>query len=500
MKRSSFIVLAILFLAAPSISRSQNQLYFNEGDTIYGRDTIYHYQWWSDQWMADPSNRLFCVEGYPLWHGRVLQYCHTDQPLNIIGIATSLYTYIWAIPPAEYGNYPHGLSIPTDIPPLRQEYVLLYEADTSRAQLREVGRLPVDYTKAPRYMNLELRYNPEHITCCNDAREINKVLAIREFYFEKPITVYDSFYVGHTQNTDWCPDPEGTWEAWMGVTCFGIGFLATHNHCTDASCASTPTRLWYLKQDDYARWPNGHDTNWYHETGGNLIEFPIILIDSSFFDGPPQYECPQATSFRVANIDTAAGKVVFLWDTHADHQSWQISYGPSGTAPDDGTIVNCPIQVGQIMNLDTCKGYVAYVRAVCNHDSIVYSEWSDSLQIRICDTTQGGGTERIDVTAAQFVQLLPNPAYEQVQVISSYGINSIEVYDLQGRAVLQTGCGQGDTPWPAATPLREGTAGAASTAHPALTAQFSVGGWLPGIYIAIVHTPAGNFSKKLVVK
>ena len=202
------------------------------------------------------------------------------------------------------------------------------------------------------------------------------------------------------------------------------------------------------------------------------IEFPIIEIDSSFYDGPPQYVCPQVQNFRIAQA--AEGTVVFLWDTHGDHQYWQMSYGPAGTEPDDGTIIYCPMQVGQIMGLDSCTDYVAYIRAVCNHDSIVYSEWSAPLTFNICDTTGGSGTESIEGGLGQYIQLFPSPASNQVLVFSSFELRSIEVYDLQGRTLMSIPC--------------EG--------H---SAAFDVENWPKGMYVAVVRTGAGNFTKKLIV-
>ena len=477
MKRTLCFIL-IICLALPFVGQAQNQYYFNEGDTIYGRDTTYFYQWWSEQWLAsDPMHKLFLeadqLEGMCA-HGKIVQYYYTEHPINVVGIATSFFHYNRALP-----------ITPCDIPPEQQEYVLLYEADTSRLQFYEVGRAPIDYSKPARYMNVDLRYNssnPPYYSyndyCCNVAPDKDYVIKIREYYFDKPITVRDSFYVGHTTYSNFWPDPEhiGTW--YYNVSTWTLSYFPTNpnNDCPtdELNCDTLPYQKYKFKQSDF-QLPNGLDTNvWYcYQFPAWKIEFPIIEIDSSFYDGPPQYVCPQVQNFRIAQA--AESTVVFLWDTHGDHQSWQLSYGPSGTAPDDGTIINCPIQVGQIMGVDSCKDYVVYIRAVCDHDSIVYSEWSDSLVVNICDTTGGGGTESIGGNLGQFTQIIPNPASDEVQVMSSFELRSIEVFDLQGRTLLSIPC--------------EGHA-----------AAFNVGEWTKGMYVAVVRTSAGNFAKKLVVR
>ena len=479
MKNSLFLVCLVLCFMTSGVGLAQNQYYFNEGDTIYGRDTTYFYQWWSDQWLASDSMHKTYLNGFSTGsdgfglHGRVVQYNYTEQPLNIVGIATSYHSICMS------GMYAseHGIPwmVPLDIPTEQQEYVLLYEADTSRFKFYEVGRIPIDMSKPARYINIDYRYNGNY--CCNIAPNLNKTIKIREFYFDKPVTVRDSFYVGHTLNGNYWPDPEWIGEDWpFRVTCWSlnIGF-DRHNCPTDQmDCDTMPLQQFRFKQDDFMLFPNGIDSNiWYYlKAPSYTIEFPIIEIDSSFYDGPPQYVCPQVQNFRIAQV--AENTVVFLWDTHGDHQYWQMSYGLAGTEPDDGTIVYCPMQVGQIMGMDSCTDYVAYVRAVCNHDSIVYSEWSAPLEFNICDTTGGCGTESIEGGLGQYIQLFPSPASDQVQVFSSFELRSIEVYDLQGRTVLNVPC--------------EG--------H---SAAFDVENWPKGMYVALVRTSAGNFTKKLVV-
>ena len=467
MKRILLSICFLLFCTATNNISAQNQYYFNEGDTIYGRDTTYFYHWWNDQWLAsDPMHKLYLWPTHPIlpyYRGRIVGYNYTDNPLNVVGIATSFFTFNQS-----------NIHQPCDIPPEQQEYVLLYEADTSRVPFREVGRIPIDYTKPVRYMKVDLREGNDY--CCNIAPNTNKIIKIREFYFEKPITVYDSFYVGHTQNSNFWPDPEHTGDWIYLIGSWSIGYTPHGTDCSseELNCDQTPTNRYKFKQDGF-QIPNGlYDSSlWYtFEIPVQFIEFPIIEIDSSFYDGPPQYVCPQVQNFRIAQAEE--NTVVFLWDTHGDHQYWQMSYGPAGTEPDDGTIIYCPMQVGQIMGLDSCTDYVAYVRAVCNHDSIVYSEWSAPLEINICDTT-GGGTESIEGGLGQYIQLFPSPATDQVQVLSSFELRRIEVYDLQGRTLMSIPC--------------EG--------H---SAAFDVEGWPKGMYVAVVKTGAGNFTKKLVVR
>jgi hypothetical protein len=77
---------------------------------------------------------------------------------------------------------------------------------------------------------------------------------------------------------------------------------------------------------------------------------------------------------------------------------------------------------------------------------------------------------------SRYVQLMPNPASGSVTVMSSYGIDGVEVYDVRGERVLElSGIGR------------------------VTTTGFDVSKWEKGAYVVLVRTPAGTASKRLVV-
>ena len=91
-----------------------------------------------------------------------------------------------------------------------------------------------------------------------------------------------------------------------------------------------------------------------------------------------------------------------------------------------------------------------------------------------CATTTASYTAN-ESSLGQFVKLFPNPASDQVQVMSSFEIRGIEVYDLNGNTMLKQD----------------------ADGH---SLAFSAGDWPSGIYVAVIRTNAGNFAKKLVIK
>ena len=83
----------------------------------------------------------------------------------------------------------------------------------------------------------------------------------------------------------------------------------------------------------------------------------------------------------------------------------------------------------------------------------------------------------IDGTADgdRWVSLMPNPAQGAVNVLSSYRLNRIEVYNLKGEKVFEQ--------------KADG-----------ITAEFDVSGWAKGVYIVALYPEHGVVTKKLVVR
>lgn len=496
MKKIIFLTVSCFFMLSTWTTSAQPSEYYHVGDTINGRSPIYYYQWWSEAWLADTSNRLSANRYYPLYyefvsmdypatlHGELLQYYFTDTPLKIIGIATS------CIITSEH-NF--SLEWPGEL--LYPEYLRLYDATEGSFDL--LKEVQYDRSTPKRYINLDVREHPDNRVrqqCCYTECPVNSTIAdIREYYFDKPITVIDSFYLGYTientyssMNFDMHRDTiDSQWLHIRPLALYWDEEHAIYNFPCDHYCNSTPNHLHKYRTivwDMLTTSPTYGDTidslsiwRW-SEDPYYFVEFPIVVIDSSYII--PPYQCPPVTNLRIAN--QGDGRAVLYWDTHPDQNSFQTCYGSQGTPPESCNRVDCPIQVGTIMGLDSCTHYDAYVRAVCYHDSTCYSDWVGPIDIFICDTTSGGGEGGDDslrtITALNVLtNIVPNPASMQATVYSSFQINSITVFSSNGQKVF-------DSP----------VSGMAAT--------LDLKGWTPGLYIVVIHTPAGNVAKKLVVK
>ncbi len=196
-----------------------------------------------------------------------------------------------------------------------------------------------------------------------------------------------------------------------------------------------------------------------------MIILPIIAYDTAPY--PLPFQCPQASGLRVSQEDNNCA--VLMWNS--DNASmWQISYGPAGTEPENGTVIENMTTIRNLCGLDSATQYVAYVRSVCNHeDSTYYSEWSDSVSIH-----GPAQQEYIRDALDLYTYLMPNPTTNEVQIYSSFFLTGVEIYDIKGQRRK-------------------------SIAAEGLGVKLDISDLPSGVYVVVIHTPNGIATKKMVV-
>jgi len=376
---------------------------------------------------------------------------------------------------------------------LDQEYMRLYQATNETFSL--VAEVPYDKNVPSRYMDLDVKVPPtshalSHGWCCpSDEYKLHYPVKIKEFYFDKSVFVHDSFYVGHTTLSYYWSSPPFPIEHYSnypgGLSAHYLGWDTSQiqtqynaNNTCGVQCENTPDHLYKYRQVIWASIQGApidtldYSWHWLHSPVF-MLEFPIIAVDSFYYY--ETYYCPPVRNVRIAHIE--AGLASIMWDADFQNSSWQLSYGPAGFDPDSGTVMNSPMQVRTLTGLDTCTHYDVYVRGVCNMDTLRYSDWVGPLDVCYCDTASsgtGGDTTSVVTALEALTYLIPNPATDRVQVLSSFSISRIEAYSLHGRQMLDEKVGDIGT-------------------------VFSVKDWPAGLYIVVIHTPAGSITKKLVV-
>ena len=311
-------------------------------------------------------------------------------------------------------------------------------------------------------------------------------------YFDKPVHVDDSFYVGVSCNyfeyielyVEWLagwqtggqtePLPPRLFGQYCAMTTEGPGGIINPNLSRYGEECQMP----WLKQKIRWRYDNSHINyldnhyplnEWVPTKGRDFwLVFPLIQTYDTIWtvEYPP---CDSVTRFGL--MSRFGDTVILRWNPNSEYNEYQVSYGPEGTAPDSGTFVSCNTNkwryIDTVLNGATM---VAYVRTVCREpDTIRYSEWSNGVTW----LTRNSGIA--DHASDNRLRIIPNPATEYVTLFSDYFINGIDIYRSGGSKHTSV------------TPLSH-------------TASFTVKNWPKGLYIVVVHTPLGDITKKLVVE
>ena len=456
MKKIALVVVAVL--VAVGVAAQSHSF----RDTSYVRYEQFDF----DAWVHSDSNHhgkgISSRILYPITHEAmqfedVVQYNYTDSPtgVKIVGLSAVI---------ENRGELTYPMNPP--------EYLLLYDASTDTFELKAMVQWEETDTAGRPFYEYMLNavssdYQP-YIYSGSGAPYIR----IFDYYFDKPIVIYDSFYVGATSRF-WLFSPE------EAITPSRSGYIT---HITE----SFPDTNYLI-----SLWKIYH----YNSHGGTYIPYqwhwvmsdqflmvlPIIEVEDTSFANAP--ECPRVSGLfsRGSFTDT----VTVQWAQDSLHREFEVSYGREGTAPDDGTIVTVRNanrwQFTDVAYRDIPM--VSYVRTVCReYDTLRWSGWSSPVRWRLHheegDTTHHEGIEVAEGgDLSRFVQLMPNPASGRVVVMSAYGMERVRVYDVRGNRVLEHKVeGRGRS------------------------VGFDVTGWTKGTYVVLVHTPTGIATKRLVVE
>lgn len=506
MKKYFFTIIATWFVLSGAMGQNIVRI-----DTVLKPYIEFDYQGWLD---SDPQHPLeigpggimYCYGGMPQIPFEHLddsiRACWPDPSYRLYRCMLSgeqiQYNYI------EGGATVHGIAYwyfgadTFTVEPFPINDLLLYEVTPDTLMLLE--RVPALWFGPPLQIGPRLPYgarNTRHD--CQLPLEhggIDDTIWWRPQYqfFDKPVRVEDSFYVGASQT--WQEQIERWYWAQEGgsrpcPSLFGFGCMVMANHGTiyDSTCWPAPMKIkqrWTFPQwleDTIMRamgmsmTPIGYTRDqWINRYA---LDFFLILPIIETYDTLWDTELPQCPQVEWFNVTGYAGDTTIIrWQSaDVDHREWQLSYGPVGIDPDDGTMVDLDRCAWRyIDSLHTGDSMSAWVRTVCRDEGFLrYSEWSHP--VRWCSEPSELWTERpnSNIRLDGLVRLTPNPTSNQVTVTSAYRLTGVEVYAMDGRLLYKTDA-QG------------------------LTCTFSVRGWPQGSYVVLVQTAAGTSTKKLLVQ
>ena len=307
---------------------------------------FYYSGWWANHEMD--STQLFHKMCMPSWS--YYRYHYSEIPMRVKGIAAVICNHVRPNP--ENSNHP----LPFYDSTLAPEYLMLCEASPNTFDT--IASVLVDVRDTHRYM-ARVVYDLHYPCCLNHLMPDTEYLPLYTFYFDKPVVVYDSFYVGVTMNSE--------------IRYEEAPFLPPF--------VSFSLAYWENP------FPNCSDSCSFHDKGIVESYGRVIYADGSICSGMiyPIAEpdtCHWVDGLRVVESECGEG-VELAWDADDQHIGWEVAYGPVGTPPDSCTVVQCDT-TSVVLDSVLAGGryYTAYVRGVCGNENVqYYSEWSDGIEV-----------------------------------------------------------------------------------------------------------------------
>ena len=390
---------------------------------------------------------------------------HSDTPISITGIAFVYPRFKWSS-----GATGSIVSIRNEWISHGYDQLKLQLTDTSMNVLGE-GTCPLaDSIGKPVLLITNQR---EVLAIASTARYCIDntgpiVFDIYEARFPAPVTVTDSFYLAlHFESSIQDKEP-------LSLPVPGIyETVAIHSNLQRFSNYDFPKIEW-IAQGSYRHrhefWGDGsgevaydmvNDDDWFtysacEENHGHMLIFPIL-----------ETPCLVPTGLRWS--PAGGGNVRLRWESGEWDTEWEVSYGLSGIAPEDGTIITATSNSAQLGGISTDTHYVAYVRTKCVVRDTLWSDWSGSIPIFI--STQ----EIANVNKDDGIALQPNPASNSVLLTAEAPLSGIDVHTASGAFYKHL---------PAS----------------GLTADIDVSSWPAGTYLLRISTPAGTTTKKLLIQ
>ena len=463
-------------------------------DTLFWGDREPTFYYWDTNWIdhyaddREPCDTTHWRMGYTLGgefqedgQQEVARVCLTDTALKIIGVAGVV----------RLGSY--DPSLPTVDSTILPEYFRLwtYSETEGKMVVRAAARFD---TFQPRYVVQTQTYwregyssfgNPsvEPYYYCDTTYRGRCFMPIYEGYFDEPVTVYDSFYDSGTQWNNYLVADYTEEE-------FPIGSGNYIIHAVNVRYEH-PNTIYYNAQPYYPGFPpvppyhykryhlvnrinaEQQDTNWVRVATG--YDYAVFLWYFPIFDttgrniAPPPDTCPVPQNLRVGYLSSE--NVTLLW-SEGSVSSWDVSIAAVGADPDSGMITRCHNAFATFTDLDTGMWYAARVRTVCRNNRT--SLWSDSVQFYVPGNA-GQGTEAVETPEDSYNMLVPNPASGTVTVMSSFQLQKVEIYSMDGRRLMQQKAG-------------------------GIAATVDIGALPSGTYFVRIGTNHGTAFKRLVVK
>ena len=358
------------------------------------------------------------------------------------------------------------------------EYVQLYTIEGETPRLRGEGAWRVEYPH--RYMDFPSTIGWDSATYpWPSVSHEHYIVPLYEAMFDSAVYIEankSSIMVAGTHNNNGA--------VWSSVACDEV--FSNPRICYEHSLTtySASRNIYSASQYGVIReWVQYDTLPWYCFGDRNLPLNPMNIfpiLDTMF--GTP---CAAVSNLQAVEVDTLW--TTLMWSADARHHYWEVEYCPTGLPPDSARVATVEVPTVTLTGLAPGTEYSVAVRGQCDIFIDNYSPWGDTLLFTTPQPPQDTTPDTLPWVTPftlgahgmgnldRFTRIMPNPASELVNVLSSFRMESVAVYDLTGRLVLEQ---------PA-----EG-----------LSATVDVSALPKGVYVVAIRTLQGVATKKLLVE
>ena len=297
------------------------------------------------------------------------------------------------------------------------------------------------------------------------------VFPVYSLYFEHPVAVSDSAYLGVFvfDSIPYGQLVRGVHTKWI-------------KHCDNTPPVNDTMAGLIVSVDDSTKIVRITRTR---STNRIRCVFPIYTLPDT-----DEFSCPVVEDFGFGGM--MAGSAVFGWSDAAEHRMYQLAYGPYDMPLDSLQVVETTGGYYELSErlLSRDVYYQARLRAMCLHscpvhdDTVMWTAWTDPIYFytgdQMPDTSHHPGQPE-GIAEAQGLAafaLSPNPAHASVTLtldLPPAEGTTLTVFDGMGREVMRQ-------------PLRQ------------RVTKIATSGLAAGVYTLTVSGPQGTASRRLSVE
>ena len=363
-----FLYLVVFVIASGVLVQAQTM------DTIFWNQRRADLYYWGSNWidssvMAHPNEPLYWIDDVSRPDCFIGRTCVTPAPLRVIGIGAP----VSIEKKIESCLYAVDTSMANRLP----EYFQLYQQEND--SIHFVTEIRWDTVTPLHKIQIHCGYHSNPYYSYN----LTKVYDFYEAYFEKPIIVHDTFYVGgtHRNNLLWGDDGENIDLFGCPVHPVTLYHPISINH-TNALHTNPPYHI--IRYYSTTLFANNNnytgpffDTTHFIKKYQSGIWYPFFAIfDTNFFPGVGSFDdsCMAPAGFHIENLGLT--DVSLAWNAGGETM-WELSIAPMGENLSNGLMEQMPINYAYIDSLETGLWYTARVRTLCDTD--VFGPWSAPL-------------------------------------------------------------------------------------------------------------------------